>query len=121
MGGAQEIEFGYQNFPGYEVIGVYQTKDQVQWKSGGSDGGHLGRFDLTARGKAGDQAVVAWSIVSIGDDGRVKGGGYPTSRGGKIVPHQDQGAGGTSSGGEYWGRATRVTHGQSQYVPLTAN
>lgn len=114
------VSFGYRTFKGYEIIGVNQTGDHVR-KNVAIDGGHLGSFNITAHGKPGEQAIVAWSIVSLADDGRVRGGGYPTTRGDTIIPYQDQKAGGSSGGGEYWGRAARITHGQRGYVPITEN
>lgn len=115
------VKFGYQSFAGQEIIGVYRTGDLIGRKSTALDGGHLGEFDVVGHGKKGEQAVMAWAIVSIADDGNVRGGGYPTARGGKIVPYQDQkGAGG--GGGEYWGRAARIEHGKTNnWVPLTEN
>lgn len=115
-----KVSVGYHTFKGYEIIGVNQAGDHVR-KNTAFDGGHLGSFNITAHGKPGEEAVLAWSIVSLADDGRVRGGGYPTTRGDTIIPYQDQKAGGSSGGGEYWGRAARITHGQHNHVPVTEN
>lgn len=115
------VKFGYNSFAGQEIVGVYRTSDLVARKNTAYDGGHLGEFDVVGHGKKGEKAVMSWAIVSIAENGDVRGGGYPTARGGKIVPYQDQkGAGG--GGGEYWGRAARIEHGKTNnYVPLTDN
>ena len=115
------VKFGYNSYPGQEIVGVYRTGDVVRNRSSAYDGGHLGEFDVVGHGKKGEQAVMGWAIVSVDDSGNVRGGGYPTARGGKLVPYQDQkGAGG--GGGEYWGRAARIEHGKTNnYVPLTDN
>lgn len=117
----QAVKLGYNSYPGQEIIGVYKAGDHIPKLSTAYDGGHLGEFDLVAHGKKGEQAVLGWAIVSVGEDGNVRGGGFPTARGGKLVPYQDQkGEGG--GGGEYWGRAARVTHGRNDnYVPITEN
>lgn len=115
------VNLGRGAMAGQEIIGVYKVGDHVPQLHTAYDGGNLGEFDLVAHGKKGEQAVVAWAIVSVGDDGNVKGGGYPTVRQGKIVPYQDQ-SGSESAGGEYWGRAARITHGATNnYVPITDN
>ncbi|MDP2343294.1 MAG: hypothetical protein Q8O67_20215 [Deltaproteobacteria bacterium] len=115
------VKLGGNQWAGQEIVGVYKAGDQIPRLHTAYDGGNLGEFDLVAHGKKGEQAVLAWAIVSVADDGNVRGGGYPTTRGGAAVPYQDQkGAGG--GGGEYWGRAARVTHGQTNnYVPITEN
>ncbi len=115
------VKFGYNKFPGQEIVGVYRAGDLIAQKNTAYDGGHLGEFDVVGHGKKGEQAVMAWAIVSLTDSGDVRGGGFPTARGDKIIPYQDQkGAGG--GGGEYWGRAARIEHGKTNnYVPLTDN
>ena len=112
------VTLGRSTFPGCEIIGVYRVSDHLTGHSSASDGGHLGKFDLMAHGNKGDQAVVGWAIVSVGPDGNVRGGGFPTMRGGKMVPYQDQTQPG-GGGGEYWGRAATITHGSSNSVPIT--
>jgi hypothetical protein len=115
------VKLGGASFPGHEIIGVYQAGQHIPRQHTAYDGGNLGEFDLVAHGEKGKEAVLGWAIVTVGADGNVKGGGYPTTRGGKMVPYQDQkGAGG--GGGEYWGRAARITQGAtSNYVPITDN
>ena len=110
---AATVSFGGQRYPGREIIGVYRLGDQVTGVSG-VDGGFLGQFQVTAHGKAGDRATIAWAVVSIGPDGRVRGGGFPTTSGGKPVPYQQN-----QHGGEYHGRAAEVVHGARSYVPVT--
>ena len=115
------VKFGYNSFAGQEIVGVYRAGHHVRFPSTAYDGGHLGEFDVVGHGKKGEQAVMSWAIVSLTDTGDVRGGGYPTTRDGKMVPYQDQnGAGG--GGSEYWGRAARIEHGNANnYVPLTQN
>jgi hypothetical protein len=103
---------------GYEIIGVYKVGDEVSRPSGAFDGGHLGRLKVHAHGRPGD-AILAWAVVSIDKNGNINGGGYPTKRAGAFVPYQDQPIGG-GGGGEYHGRAARITHGQKSSVPLTS-
>ena len=115
------VNLGRYQQAGQEIIGVYKVGDHVPRLGTAYDGGHLGEFDLVAHGKKGEQAVVGWVIVTVGDDGNVKGGGYPTMRNGQMVPYQDQ-KGSESAGGEYWGRSARITHGRNDnYVPITEN
>lgn len=115
------VNLGNGAIAGHEIIGVYKAGDHIPRKNTAYDGGHLGEFDLKGHGEKGKEAVMGWAIITVTEDGNVRGGGYPTMRGGKLVPYQDQkGEGG--GGGEYWGRAARVTHGQTNnYVPITDN
>ncbi len=115
------VRLGYNSFAGHEIIGVFKTGDHVPRPSSAYDGGHLGEFDVVGHGTKGEQVTMGWAIMSIDGGGNVKGGGYPTTRGGKMVPYQEQkGAGG--GGGEYWGRAARVEHGRTNnWVPITEN
>lgn len=115
------VNLGRAAFKGHEIIGVYQAGQQMQGRNTAYDGGHLGSFDLVGHGKKGEPAVVGWVIVSVGEDGNVRGGGYPTTRSGAMVAYQDQ-KGNESAGGEYWGRAARINQGATNnYVPLTEN
>ncbi len=117
-----KVSLGRNQYPGHEIVGVYQTGQHIPRMGTAYDGGHLGEFDVVTHGKKGEKAVLAWAIVTVGEDGNVRGGGYPTSRGGQVVPYQDQKSGTTSAGGEYWGRAARITHGdKNNFVPITDN
>jgi hypothetical protein len=110
-----KVEMGWRSYPGHEIVGVYKLGDQITGVSG-YDKGHMGQMNVLAHGKAGEKATVAWAVVSIGPDGRVRSGGYPTSNGNKPVPYQQN-----KGGGEYHGRAAEIVHGQRGYVPITSN
>lgn len=107
------VDFGGRQFPGHEIIGVFQVGDQVNGTSP-VDGGFLGNMRLSAHGAAGSKAVLAWAVVSIAPDGHVRGGGYPTTSGTAPVPYQRN-----ANGSEYHGRAAEVVHGQQAHVPIT--
>ncbi len=114
------VTLGRNSYPGQEIVGVYKAGDHLRMNAA-YDGGHLGEIDVVGHGKKGEQAVYGWAILGIAEDGRALGGGFPTSRDGKVVAYQDQkGAGG--GGGEYWGRGARVTQGATNnHVPITDN
>jgi hypothetical protein len=116
------VNLGRASFKGHEIVGVYQAGQEMRGRNTAYDGGHLGTFDLVAHGKKGEAAVLGWAIISVGPDGNVRGGGFPTARNGVMVPYQDQKSGDSGGGGEYHGRAARITHGRTDnFVPIVGD
>lgn len=107
------VSFGGRRFPGHEIIGVFNVGDQVTGVSG-YDGGFLGSFRAQAHGPQGDKATIAWAVVSIAQDGHVRGGGYPTTDASGPVPYQRN-----QHGAEYRGRAGEIEFGKQAYMPIT--
>jgi hypothetical protein len=107
------VDFGGRKFPGHEIIGVFNVGDQITGTTP-VDGGFIGNMTIEPFGAAGQKATIAWAVVSIAPDGRVRGGGYPTTDGNGPVPYQRN-----QHGSEYHGRAAEVTLGQPASIPIT--
>ncbi len=69
------VNLGRGAMAGQEIIGVYKVGDLIRQLHTAYDGGNLGEFDLVGHGKKGEEAILGWAIVTVGDDGTVKGGG----------------------------------------------
>ena len=106
---------GYRSYSG-SILAVHRMCDLGRPCVAG-DGGWLSNMNVEVSGQPGTQADCAWAIISIDQNGRVRGGGYPPPR----PANHANGSGAGSAGGEYAGRRWLVKCGAPAYVPIIAD